>query len=295
MDRSYGTSSANGGTKRRSYYIRTIKRFFNHKLGIGATVFLCILVLAGLLAPYISPYDCNKIHTDRIRQAPSAEHWLGTDELGRDILSRVIFGTRITLMVMLGSISAALVIGTLIGLVSGYMGGIVDSVVMRIMDALLSFPGLILALSIIAVLGPGIFKAVIAISIINIPGFARVVRGQVLSAKELEYVKAAKSIGCSSAYILFREVAPNSLDAVIIYASLRSAAAIIAESSLSFLGLGVQPPTPSWGWMVAMGMKYWNAGWWMSFFPGLAIFITVLSANLVGDALRDSFDVQLRI
>lgn len=295
MDQSCRDNRAIGSTRRRSYYIRTIKRFFNHKLGIIATVFLCILVLASLLAPHISPYDPNEINTEKIRQAPSAEHWLGTDELGRDILSRIVYGTRISLMVMIGSISTALVLGTIIGLVSGYMGGTLDAVIMRIMDALLSFPGLILALSIIAVLGPGISKAVVAISIINIPGFARVVRGQVLSAKELEYIKAAKSIGCSSTYILFKEVAPNSLDAVIIYASLRSAAAIIAESSLSFLGLGVQPPTPSWGWMVAMGMKYWNAGWWISFFPGLAIFITVLSANLVGDALRDSFDVQLRI
>lgn len=294
MDRSSAESTARRTTRRRSYYGRTVRRFLRHRLGVGSAAFLCILVLAAVFAPHISPFNPNEINTDRIRQAPSSEYWLGTDELGRDILSRIIYGTRISLFVMVGSVSTALVIGTLLGLISGYLGGPVDAVIMRIMDALLAFPGLILSLSIIAALGPGMSKAVIAISIVNIPGFARVVRAQVLSARELEYVKAARSIGCSGMHVLFNEVAPNALDAVVIYASLRSAGAITVESSLSFLGLGVQPPTPSWGWMVAMGMKYWNAGWWMSFFPGLAILLTVLSANLVGDALRDSFDVQLR-
>jgi peptide/nickel transport system permease protein len=282
-------------TRKSGYYRRAIRRFFSHKLGILAFIVLCLFILITLLAPFISPYEPNKVNTNEIRKAPSKEHWFGTDELGRDILTRVIYGSRITLLVMTGSIIIALILGIIIGLVSGYIGGLVDTVIMRFMDAILAFPSLVLALAIISILGPGVEKAIIAISIINIPAFARLVRGQVLSNKELEYVKAARSVGYGNFHILFREIAPNSLDSVIIFASLRSAIAILTESALSFLGLGVQPPTPSWGFMVSMGLKYWNAGWWISFFPGLAIFIVVLSINLVGDALRDSFDVKIRI
>jgi peptide/nickel transport system permease protein len=187
------------------------------------------------------------VDVKNIRSAPTAEHWFGTDELGRDILSRVIFGTRVTLMVMVISVSLALVGGTLLGLIAGYAGGKVEAVLMMIMDALLSFPMLILALAIIAILGPGIQNAMMAIAIVNVPNFARIVRGQVLAIKQSEYIDASRSIGSNGAQVLFKEILPNTLDAIIIYASLRSSQAIITESSLSFLGLGVQPPTPSWG------------------------------------------------
>ncbi|HML40831.1 MAG TPA: ABC transporter permease [Bellilinea sp.] len=289
------TAADNAGVRQQNYYSKAVKRFFHHKLGVIGFVVLTLVFLAGIFAPAVSPYDPTQVDVKNIRSAPTAEHWFGTDELGRDILSRVIFGTRVTLMVMVISVSLALVGGTLLGLIAGYAGGKVEAVLMMIMDALLSFPMLILALAIIAILGPGIQNAMMAIAIVNVPNFARIVRGQVLAIKQSEYIDASRSIGSNGAQVLFKEILPNTLDAIIIYASLRSSQAIITESSLSFLGLGVQPPTPSWGWMVAVGMKFWNVAWWMSFFPGLAIFITVLSVNLVGDALRDAFDSQLRM
>lgn len=277
------------------YYKKAIKRFFHHKLGMFGFIVLIIVIFTGVFAPVLAPFNPAKVDVKNVRAEPSSEHWFGTDELGRDILSRVIYGTRVTLMVMVISISLALVAGTLLGLVAGFAGGKVEAVIMMIMDALLSFPMLILALAIIAILGTGIQNAMMAIAIVNVPNFARIVRGQVLALKQSEYVDAARSIGCGGPHLIFKEILPNALDSIIIYASLRSSQAIITESSLSFLGLGVQPPTPSWGWMVAVGMKFWNVAWWMSFFPGIAIFITVLSVNLMGDALRDAFDTQLRI
>jgi len=289
------TAADNAGVRQQNYYSKAVKRFFHHKLGVIGFVVLTLVFLAGIFAPAVSPYDPTQVDVKNIRSAPTAEHWFGTDELGRDILSRVIFGTRVTLMVMVISVSLALVGGTLLGLIAGYAGGKVEAVLMMIMDALLSFPMLILALAIIAILGPGIQNAMMAIAIVNVPNFARIVRGQVLAIKQSEYIDASRSIGSNGAQVLFKEILPNTLDAIIIYASLRSSQAIITESSLSFLGRGVQPPTPSWGWMVAVGMKFWNVAWWMSFFPGLAIFITVLSVNLMGDALRDAFDSQLRM
>jgi peptide/nickel transport system permease protein len=289
------TAADNTGVRQQNYYSKAVKRFFHHKLGVIGFVVLTLVFLAGIFAPAVSPYDPTQVDVKNIRSAPTATHWFGTDELGRDILSRVIYGTRVTLMVMVISVSLALVGGTLLGLIAGYAGGKVEAVLMMIMDALLSFPMLILALAIIAILGPGIQNAMMAIAIVNVPNFARIVRGQVLAIKQSEYIDASRSIGSNGAQVLFKEILPNTLDAIIIYASLRSSQAIITESSLSFLGLGVQPPTPSWGWMVAVGMKFWNVAWWMSFFPGLAIFITVLSVNLMGDALRDAFDSQLRM
>jgi peptide/nickel transport system permease protein len=295
MKQNPASNSLNEKVKRRSYYIRTIRRFFNHKLGVIGFIFLVILVLSSILAPLIVPFEPNYIDTSVPKQAPSSTHWLGTDEIGRDVLSRIIYGGRVTLKIMLGTIGIAAVIGTIIGFISGFSGGIIDTLIMRTMDAIMAFPGLLLALAIIAVLGPSITNAMIAISIRTIPGFARIARGQVLGAKEMDYVKAARSIGCSTNYILFKEVVPNAIDPIIVFASVSSASVIIIEATLSFLGLGVQPPTPSWGWMISMGMKYWNVAWWLSVFPGLAIFLTVLSINFVGDALRDALDVQLRI
>lgn len=284
-----------GNHRALNYYAKAVKRFFHHKLGVLGLIVLCVVILLGLFAPVFAPYDPTEVGVKNVRAKPSSEHCLGTDELGRDILSRIIYGARITLLVVVISISFALLVGTVLGLVAGYKGGIVDAVIMRIMDAILSFPMLILALAIIAILGPGLYNAMIAISIVYTPYFARLVRGQVLSIKESEYVTASRSIGCSESYIIFREILPNCLDSIIVFSSLRASHAIIIESSLSFLGLGAQPPIPSWGWMIAVGIKYWNVGWWMSFFPGMVIFITVLSINLMGDALQDAFNPQLQM
>lgn len=264
-----------------------------HPLGRVALVVLALLLLAAALAPVLAPYDPAAVDYDAVLVPPNAAFWLGTDEIGRDILSRVLFGARVSLQVVLVSICAALLIGSSIGMVSGYLGGRVDTVIMRVMDGLMAFPVLVLALAIIAVLGPDLVNAMIALAIVNIPGFARLVRGEVLVQRELEYVHAARLLGASPGRVMLRHIWPNVSGNVIVYASLRASTALITESALSFLGLGVQPPTPSWGYMVAIGMEYSNA-WWLSFFPGLAIFLTVLSLNFLGDALRDMLDPRLR-
>lgn len=262
-------------------------RFCTSPLGIAGGGILALLVVFAVFAPWIAPHDPTEIFWDHIRQPPSPTFPMGTDEIGRDILSRVIWGSRVSLWVVVTSIALALFIGAGIGLVSGYIGGLFDDVVMRVNDAILAFPMLILALGIIAVLGPTLTNAILAIAVVNIPGFARVVRGQVLSVKEHEFVEAARSVGASPAHILTRHIWPYVSGNVIVYASLRASAALITESALAFLGLGVQPPTPTWGSMLATAMQYWDS-WWMSVFPGLAIFLAVLALNFTGDALLDA-------
>ncbi|WP_226781285.1 ABC transporter permease [Oceaniglobus trochenteri] len=264
-----------------------LHRFFTSPLGVTGATILGVLIFCAILAPFIAPHDPTEIFWDHIQQPPSATFLFGTDELGRDILSRVIWGARVSLWVVICSIGIALLIGSLIGLISGYVGGVVDDVIMRINDAILAFPMLILALGIIAVFGPTLTNAILAIAVVNIPGFARVVRGQVLSVREHEFVEAARSIGLGPAAILLRHILPYVSGNVIVYASLRASAALITESALAFLGLGVKPPTPTWGSMLATAMQYWDA-WWMSIFPGLAIFIAVLGLNFTGDALLDA-------
>lgn len=263
------------------------RRFLRSPMGIVGGGILAAMVLLAILAPVVAPYDPAEIFWDHIQEPPSARFWFGTDEIGRDVLSRVIHGARVSLWVVGASIAAAVVLGSAIGLVSGYAGGLVDDVIMRVNDAILAFPMLILALGIIAVLGPGLMNAVLAIAVVNVPGFARVVRGQVLSVREQEFVEAARAIGAGYGRILAHHVWPYVSGNVIVYASLRASAALITESALAFLGLGVQPPTPTWGSMLSTAMGYWDA-WWMSVFPGLAIFLAVLALNLAGDALLDA-------
>jgi peptide/nickel transport system permease protein len=249
---------------------------------------LAVIVTLGLLAPLIQPYSPLDIDPDNFMGAPSAAHWFGTDEIGRDILSRVLSGATVSLQVVTLSIGLALVAGSMLGLVSGWLGGVWDAAIMRVMDAFLAFPLLVLALAIVAVLGPDLMNAMLAIAITKTPGFARLVRSEVLSLREVEYVKAARAAGAGPFRILARHVWPNVSGNVIVYGS----QALITESALSFLGLGVQPPTPSWGYMVATGIQFYQA-WWMSFFPGLAIFLTVLAFNFLGDAVRDALDARL--
>lgn len=266
---------------------------FCHRLGmIGGTV-LVLLVLSAVFAPVISPYSPFEISYTTILQPPSLAHWFGTDELGRDILTRILYGSRASLQVMAISISGALVIGSSVGLISGYLGGWVDEVTMRVVDGLLSFPAIVLALAIVAALGPSLSNAIIAIAVVNIPDFARLVRGQVVAIRRYEYVQAAQAIGMSPLRLMWRHVWPSVRGSVIIYSTLKAAQAIITESSLSFLGLGVQPPQPTWGSMLSTAMRYGD-NWWMSVFPGLAIFLTVLALNLLGDALRDVLDATTK-
>ncbi len=273
-------------------YRLAFRKLLRHRLGRIGVIVLAVMLLVAVAAPLIAPYDPTTVYYDAILGPPSWDHLLGTDDVGRDILSRIIFGARIAFEVICISIAGAIVVGSVLGMLSGYIGGWFDHIIMRVMDGMLAFPMLVLALGIIAVLGPNLLNAVLAITIVNVPGFARLVRGQVLAVRGLDYVQAARALGASDLRIMLHHIWPKVAGNVIVYASLRGSAALITESSLAFLGLGAQPPTPSWGGMLTTAMQYWNA-WWMSVFPGAAICIMVLALNFVGDALRDALDVRL--
>lgn len=266
----------------------------NPRVAIGGSL-VVLLCLMALFAPLISPYDPVEVVPASSLEPPSAQHWFGTDDLGRDVLSRVIWGSRVSLSVGLISVTIGFVIGVSVGLVAGYAGGWFDLVAMRVIDALLAFPGLLLAIAITAALGPQIQNAMIAIGVVAIPGYTRLTRGQVLSVREREYVTAARTIGAPPPRIVLRHIFPNILNPLVVQATLATAFAILAEAALSFLGLGSQPPTPSWGFDINYSQRYLaNLKWWMSAGPGLAIFIAVFAFNFLGDALRDALDPRLR-
>ncbi len=266
------------------------RRFARNRLALFGALIIVLLLVSALLAPVIAPYDPIKTNIRERLQGPSAAHLFGTDDLGRDIFSRVIYGTRISLEVGLISVSIATSIGLLLGLFAGYLGGWVDTLVMRLMDVLFAFPAVLLAIAIMAVLGQSTTNVMIAVGIVYVPIFARVTRGSVLAVRELEFIEAARCIGLRDVDIVFRHVLPNALDAVIVQVSLATAFAILAEAALSFLGLGTQPPDPSWGSMLSFGREYMQEAPWWTIFPGLAIFLTVLALHLIGDGLRDALD-----
>lgn len=252
------------------------------------------LALVALLAPVLARWDPILPRPTAALEGPSWEHLLGTDELGRDTLSRVIWGARVSLSAGLGAVAIGLFFGVLIGLLAGYAGGWVDTALMRCVDALLAFPALLLAIAITAALGPDLRNAMIAIGLVQIPVYARLARGQVLQVRELEYIQAARSIGVSPARMLVRHFLPNIANALIVQASLSSAFAILAQASLSFLGLGTRPPTPDWGQMMRIAYGYLNNNVWMAVGPGVAILLTVFSLNLLGDSIRDALDPHSR-
>lgn len=268
------------------------RKLLSSPRGAFGGIVIAIIVLFAVLAPWLAPYDPTKIDYLAIAKAPNAAHLLGTDEVGRDILSRLIVGARVSVIVVVSSIGGAMILGSAIGLVAGYAGGIVDDVAMRIVDSILAFPTLVLALLVIALIGPGLTNAIIAMVIVYTPSFARLVRGETLTLRNRDYVSAAVMGGARTPQILVKEILPNLAGNTLVYASLLASTALITESALSFIGLGVQPPTPSWGYMISAGMQHWSA-WWISFFPGLAIFLAVLGFNFLGDALRDVLDPTL--
>ena len=271
-----------------------LRRYARNRLALlGLWVVLLIIALA-VFAPWVSPYSPIKPDFLNTLKAPDRAHLMGTDDLGRDVLSRVIFGTRTSLLAGIISVGIAVLVGLPVGLISGYYRGRLDNVLMRITDAMLSFPFLVLALAIAAVLGTGLAKAMIAIGIVFLPQFMRLARGQVLSEREQNYVEAARGLGAGDARIIGKHILPNILSPVFVQASLATAAAITAEAALSFLGLGTQPPTPSWGSMLNIAQAYLSSAPWMALWPGLAIFITVLAINLTGDGLREALDPRLR-
>jgi peptide/nickel transport system permease protein len=273
---------------------RFVASFRRQWLGMIGLVLLSFVAVCALFAPWIAPYDPEKIDPIQLLQPPSMEHWLGTDGLGRDVFSRIVYGARVSLYSGFLVVSISMVIGTVIGLVAGYAGGIVDGFLMRCMDALLAFPGLILALAITAALGPSLTNAMIAIAVLSLPSAARIVRGETLSLRERDFVTAERVVGAAPVRILFRHVLPNATAPIIVIASLRVGGAVLVETGLSFLGLGVQPPTPSWGSMVNEGARFLEIAPWIAMGSGGAIFLTVLGANFVGDAIRDVLDPRLR-
>ncbi|HNP70311.1 MAG TPA: ABC transporter permease [Kouleothrix sp.] len=260
---------------------------------VGSSI-LVLMVLAALLAPIVSPYDPIKASQRTSLEAPSAAHPMGTDRFGRDILSRVLWGGRLSLPVGFVSVLIAAVFGISLGLLAGYHGGRIDAIIMRMVDLMLAFPGILLALAIVAILGSSLLNLMIAVGIASIPDYVRITRGAVLSIREREFVLAARTIGARDATIIVRHILPNILPPVIVLATLGMASAIITGSTLSFLGLGIKPPTPEWGNMLDEGRGFLQRAWWVAFFPGLAIMLTVFSINLLGDGLRDALDPRLR-
>ncbi len=261
---------------------------------VGLVVFVAILVMA-LAAPVVAPYDPIALNPSDSLLGPSPRHWMGTDSFGRDVLSRIIYGARVSVRMGLVAVAISVTGGSLLGLVAGYYRGGVDMLVMRLADVMLAFPGILLALVIIAVLGRNLSSAMIAVGVSAMPLYIRVVRGTVLSVREREYVAAARVIGCGDGRILALHILPNVLASIIVLATLGIPNAIIAGAALSFLGLGVQPPTPDWGDMLNSGRGFISLAWWLSTFPGLAIVVLVLAINLFGDGLRDALDPRLKL
>lgn len=266
-----------------------------HPRVILAGSLVLLLFLIALLAPFISPHDPIAVNADNAYLPPlSPSHLLGTDELGRDLFSRVLWGARVSLPVAFVAVAVGLVAGGVIGLISGYFGGVVDLLLMRLIDALLAFPALILAIAIVAALGPDLRNAMIAIGIVAIPVYARLVRALVLQLKRMEFVIATRSLGATPLRIIFRHLIPNLLNPIIVQVSLSAGFAILAEATLSFLGLGAQVPTPDWGQMINSGATFLANDPWLAIVPGTAISLTVFSFNLLGDSLRDALDPRLR-
>ena len=273
---------------------RALRRLFRRKGAVAGLVVITTFILLAVFASLISPYDPVATSWTLVRKPPSMLHWFGTDELGRDILSRVIYGTRASMLAGLISIAIAMSIGVPLGLLAGYRGGIVDGLISRITDAMLACPFLILAIALAAFLGPSLGNAMIAIGVSATPVFIRLTRGQAMSVKVEDYVEAARGVGNPPWRIALVHILPNILPALLVQATLSIAAAIIAEAALSFLGLGQQPPAPSWGSMLNAAQRFLTSAPWMAIWPGLAIFLVVLSLNLVGDGLRDALDPRER-
>jgi peptide/nickel transport system permease protein len=266
---------------------------FANPLNLLALALIAVFALCALLAPVLAPYDPLAQELGQRLRPPSLEHWLGTDSLGRDIASRILYGARISLIIGVVVVASAGVVGTAIGLIAGYAGGLVDEALMRLTEVFLAFPALILAMAIAGALGPSLTNAIIAIAAVTWAVYARLTRGQILSLRRREFVEAARAIGASRTRIVVRHLLPNALAPIMIQASFDLGSSIIAAAGLSFIGFGAQPPTPEWGVMISEGRNYISTQPWLSLFPGLAILLAVGSFNLLGDGLRDAFDPRL--
>lgn len=272
----------------------TLKKIYRRKIAFIGMVICILMVFLAIFGNWLSPYDPFKTETSNALAAPNLRHWFGTDDLGRDLLSRVLYGARISLMVSIASVAIALLLGSILGLLSGYIGGRVDTLLSMIIEAICAFPMILLGLVIAAIIGSGNLNVMLAIGIANTPAFARIIRGMAISIRQQEYVESAVASGLDHFEIILRYVFPNLSSVVIVQSSLAAASAIISESTLSFMGLGVQAPEASWGTMLKVGYQYMGTAPWMSIFPGVAILLTVLSMNFFGDGLRDALDVKIR-
>jgi len=270
-------------------HIKNLRQLKKNKTAMVGLIIILFLVFVALFAPFVAPHDPYKQNLEKTLLLPCKEYPMGTDELGRCILSRIIFGTRISLQIGIIVTGLTACIGVLLGMMAGYYGGILDEIIMRIVDILLAFPGLVLALAIAGLLGPGLFNVMFALTIVGWTGYARVVRGSVLSVKEKEFVEAARAIGAGDMHILLCHILPNVVTPIIVMVTLGMGNVILAAASLSFLGLGAQPPTPEWGTMLNNGRAFMRMAPYLTTFPGMAIMITVLAFNLLGDGLRDIF------
>lgn len=289
------TQAAEVSYQRRSPWASMLRRFRKNKRALVGFWMVLVFVGIAVFAQAIAPYDPIEQNMDVILQPPSADHLFGTDEYGRDILSRIIYGSQISLMIGIVGVLISVVIGVGLGTVSGYFGGRTDMFIMRIMDIFMAFPSFLLALAIVSVLGPGMVNVMIAIGIFSVPTFARISRSAVISVKNKEFIEAAKSMGASHARVIFKHVLPNSVAPIIVLSTMRIATAILTASGLSFLGMGAQPPTPEWGAMLSTGREYLRTAPHVSTIPGLAIMFMVLAFNMLGDGLRDALDPKMKL
>jgi len=277
--------------------MRILRLLVQNKLGMIGAVMLVLIALVALLAPWIAPYPEDgrrAVHLERMLRSPTAKHWLGTDDMGRDLLSRILLGARLSLMIGVVSIGFSATFGTILGLVAGYVGGWLDEALMRIADIFMSVPNVILGMAIAVALKPGIRNVIIAVSLVFWPATARLMRGQVLSIREKEYVESGRAMGASAWRIMRVHIIPNCITPILVHATIQVGWAILLSATLSFVGVGVQPPLPEWGLLTSSGRRFMLIAWWYATFPGLAIVITVVAFNLVGDALRDVLDPRLK-
>lgn len=268
--------------------------FRKNRFALVGAVFIVFITLMGICAPIVSTQDPYEQSLRKRMKPPSTEHWLGTDELGRDFYSRLVYGARISLFVSIVGTAAGVFCGAIVGLISGFFGGAVDTLIMRVIDVMYAFPGILLAILIVAVLGPSMFSLITALTFWGIPTLSRIVRGNVMSLKEQEYVEAARALGASRRRIMFAHLLPNTMAPIIVYATLGAAGAILTTAALGFLGLGVQPPQAEWGNILSNGRQYLRRAPLLMIFPGALIFMTVMSINLIGDALRDALDPYIQ-
>lgn len=275
-------------------FIAVMKRLFKNKAAVVGGIIIALFILVAILGPSLVERDPNALNFADKLQGPSKEYWFGTDHFGRDIFSRIIHGARLTLLVGISSVAVGGLIGILIGIISGYYGKRLDTISMRLMDILLAFPGMLLALAIVSALGGGIQNVILAVALFSVPAFARIVRGSTLQVKKLEYIDAVRALGASDMRIIFRHILPNILSPIIVQATMRIATAILTASGLAFLSLGAPPPTPEWGAMLNDGRTYMNNAGHMVLIPGIAIVIVVLAFNIFGDGLRDALDPKMK-